>query len=103
MNNAERFGVIYIASLGLLIATIISCSFLGFKKKESAPAQRVDVFYILTSRSYIDIDGDTSVILDYAKNGEVQIQGVFESNKERDAFIAHLSAIGKVLNTGATK
>jgi hypothetical protein len=58
------------------------------------------IFYLIRSEAYPSMEGGANIMLDYSCNGLVQTQAVFESTEQRDAYIKHLEAIGKVVNKG---
>jgi hypothetical protein len=61
----------------------------------------VDEYYILSSTSYTNLDNIPTIVFDYAKNGEVQVQALFETTSERDEYIRYLDTLGTVLNKKA--
>jgi predicted lactoylglutathione lyase len=72
------------------------------KEAASVPIETENVFYLLATNTYPQ-DIGSATILDYSKNGEVQIQAVFKTKEERDAFVIHLEMLGRVLNKAVLK
>jgi hypothetical protein len=85
----------------LLFVAIGSIAILTAKPNRpgaTVTAQAVESYYIINCQTYTNIEGQPAIVLDYAKNGEVQNQAIFQSEKERDAFVRYLSSRGLVEN-----
>jgi hypothetical protein len=101
MNKFIAIGSIVIVCLAAVSA------FIGFAMTSQAAQIETQetrrIFYITQSQTFVTMDGGEAVILDYARDGEMQTQAVFKSIVERDDFIAHLEIFGPVVNKGALK
>lgn len=97
------------AKIGLALFAVFFLAFgalIGSRLNSREPAVSVDAsslveeprFYILRSEAYPSIDGGVNLVLDYAREGVVQAQAVFDTTEQRDAYIKHLETLGRVLN-----